>query len=151
MAASSSTPIDKETSSSTIMNKEKFRTLRSSDGKEFKICKAVARQLSLIANLFDLEEDDKNIICLFEIDIIPLPEVDGLTLDKIIGFLNMYTEESFQKFTNEEKKKHCDDFFANCKIHDFFTLASAANYLGAQVVLDEACQRLADAMKNKWF
>ncbi|XP_051152547.1 SKP1-like protein 10 [Andrographis paniculata] len=82
-------------------------------------------------------------------NVIPLPEVDGVTLERIIGFLKIYTEESFQQFTVQEKKKRCDEFFANCKFNDFLTLASASNYMGAQVVLDEACQRTADMMKNK--
>ncbi|XP_051121651.1 SKP1-like protein 12 [Andrographis paniculata] len=141
MAASSSTTMDKG-ASSTAIDKQEFRTLRSCDGKEFKISKSIALQLSLVSNLLDLEEEGKT-------DIIPLPKVDGINLDRVIGFLNMYTEESFKKLTTTEKKKRCDDFFANCKIHDFLALASAANYLGAQLVLDEACQRSADAMKNK--
>ncbi|XP_051130205.1 SKP1-like protein 18 [Andrographis paniculata] len=146
--------MDTKISLTTAMDKEKFRILRSCDGKEFKVSKSIVMQSLLLANLLDLEEDGRtDIISLSKeegiIDVIPLPEVDGITLEKIIGFLSMYIEESFQQFTAEEKKKQCDDCFAKYDIYDFLTLASAANYLGVQVVLDEACQRSADLIKNK--
>ncbi|XP_051130223.1 SKP1-like protein 10 [Andrographis paniculata] len=151
MSISSSTIMDIETSLTTAIDKETFRILRSSDGKEFNVSKSIVMQSSLLANLLDLEKDD--IISLpkeeGKIDVIPLPEVDGITLERVIGFLKIYLEESFQQFNDEEKKKQCDDFFVKFNIYDFLALASAANYLGVQVVLDEACQRSADLMKNK--
>ncbi|XP_051113155.1 SKP1-like protein 12 [Andrographis paniculata] len=117
-------------------------TLRSSDGKELKIFRIVAQQSSTIMNLLDLEEESNT-------DVIPVSEVDGSTLEKLIELMNNHTEKSFNYLGVKERKKFYNDFFANWKILDVLNFGLVANYLGVQVIFDEACQKMADMIKSK--
>ncbi|XP_051121653.1 SKP1-like protein 12 [Andrographis paniculata] len=117
-------------------------TLRSSDGKEFEISRIVAQQSSTIMNLLDLKEESNT-------DVIPIPEVDGSTLEKLIELMSNHTEKSFKYLGVKERKEFYNDFFANLKIRDVLNFGLAANYLGVQVIFDEACQKMADMIKNK--
>ncbi|PIN11060.1 SCF ubiquitin ligase, Skp1 component [Handroanthus impetiginosus] len=113
-------------------------TLRSSDGQEFIIPKSAAVLSGTIKNM--LEEG-------FGDSVIPILNVDGKTLAKIIAYLN---EHGSGNHMSDEKKKDFDgEFLSQQEITDLFEIVMAANFLNIKELMDTVCQKIADIMKNK--
>lgn len=69
---------------------EREITLTSKDGEEFKVGLKVAKLSGLIATMIlEDDEDDTSI---------PLPNVDGVDLSRVIQFCNQYVKEPMTEF-----------------------------------------------------
>ena len=102
--------------------------LKSKDEKEFSISEKAVKRSKLIEGIIEDYQDNK---------IIPLPDVDGKILEKIIEYLNHY-ENSEPKIIkkplknykmNEAFEKWDYDYINNMNIEDIINLLNASNYI----------------------
>lgn len=102
--------------------------LKSKDEKEFSISEKAVKRSKLVEGIIQDYEDNK---------IIPLPDVDGKILEKIIEYLNHY-ENSEPKIIkkplknykmNEAFEKWDYDYINNMNIEDIINLLNASNYM----------------------
>lgn len=102
--------------------------LKSKDEKEFSISEKAVKRSKLIEGIIEDYQDNK---------IIPLPDVDGKILEKIIEYLNHY-ENSEPKIIkkplknykmNEAFEKWDYDYINNMNIEDIINLLNASNYM----------------------
>ncbi|PRQ21901.1 putative S-phase kinase-associated protein [Rosa chinensis] len=119
-------------------------TLKSSDGKEFEIDEAVALQSQTIKHMVEDGSAD---------NAIPLPQVTGVILAKIIEYLKKHAEDKEGKNdddnqTDQEKSlKKFDADFVKVEQSVLFDLILAAKYLNINKLLDLTCQTVADMIK----
>ncbi|RWR92338.1 Skp1 domain-containing protein/Skp1_POZ domain-containing protein [Cinnamomum micranthum f. kanehirae] len=107
-------------------------TLKSSDGKTFKVDEAVALQSQTIKNIMeDICADNE----------IPLPNVTGKILSKVIDFCEL------TDWNPESRAWH--KVFVKVDQAVLFDLIQAANYLNINSLLDLTCQTAADMIKGK--
>jgi hypothetical protein len=69
---------------------EREITLTSKDGEEFKVSLKIAKLSGLISSMISDEDDDENTI--------PLPNVEGSDLSRVIQFCNQYVKEPMTEF-----------------------------------------------------
>ena len=120
--------------------------LTSSDGEDFEVEVRVAKMSETARNLME----DAGIA-----NAIPLPNVTGKTLKKVIEYCVYHTEHP--ETTSEEKKdeKRTDDIIPwdldFCKVDQaaLFELILAANYLDIKPLLDLTCKTVANMIKGK--
>ncbi|KAG8380535.1 hypothetical protein BUALT_Bualt06G0025700 [Buddleja alternifolia] len=113
-------------------------TIRSSDDHEFVISESAA---VLSETIKSLVEDG----CAG--NVIPLPNVDGKTLAKIITYLNKHADEAV---SGEEKKRFDDEFFTGEEMNTIiFDVVLAANYLDIKNLFAMTTQKIADKIANK--
>ncbi|CAN7043259.1 unnamed protein product, partial [Brassica rapa subsp. trilocularis] len=116
--------------------------LTSSDGDSFEIDEAVARESHTIAEMLDAG-------CAGEI---PLQNVTGKILDKVIDYCKTHVEAGLIFEEDEEAKKKLKIWKAEFMKVDLETISElilAANYLNLPGLLDLSCQTLADYIKDK--
>ncbi|KAJ4888752.1 SKP1-like 18 [Raphanus sativus] len=119
--------------------------LTSSDGDSFEIDEAVARKSETIAEMLEAG-------CAGEI---PLHNVTGEILDKVIDYCKTHVEEAgpFGEEEEEEEekkaKKKWDAEFMKVDLETMFELILAANYLNIPGLLDLTSQAVADHIKDK--
>lgn len=119
--------------------------MRSPDNEIFEVEERVAVQsLAIKKNLVD-DGCAKNVI--------PLPNLDGKTLAKVIEWckthLDMKDEEDNKKEEKEKLKKYEAEFLDVDQ--DFlYHLIMAANYLNIENLLDKSCEKVTNMIKGKY-
>ncbi|KAF8117572.1 hypothetical protein N665_0009s0092 [Sinapis alba] len=117
-------------------------TLTSSDGENFEIEEAVAREFEIVANM--IEDDCAS-------GSIPLANVTAKDLSAAIEYCKTHVEAGSVE-NNEEAadklKKWDEDFLANYDNAMIFNLMLAANYLNCKGLLNLTCQKVADNIKD---
>ncbi|XP_004289877.1 PREDICTED: SKP1-like protein 4 [Fragaria vesca subsp. vesca] len=119
---------------------KKLLTLKSKDLEVFEIDEAVAIQSQTIKHMVEDGCAD---------NAIPLPNVDGPTLAKVIEYLKKHAEDKNGKKDDEDSLEKFDKDFVNIKQDLLFDLILAANYLNIARLLDLTCQAVADIIKGK--
>ncbi|KAL6504461.1 SKP1-like protein 1A [Orobanche gracilis] len=137
-------------SSSEAENGSKKIVLRSSDCEVFEVEASVAVESQTIKHMI---EDD----CADQI--IPLPNVTGKILSKVIEYCKRHVEASAATSaakaddklasTTEDDLKAFDSDFVKVDQATLFDLILAANYLNIKSLLDLTCQTVADMIKGK--
>ncbi|GJN21384.1 hypothetical protein PR202_gb08854 [Eleusine coracana subsp. coracana] len=125
------------------MESTKMVRLTSSDGESFEVREeAIAHASVMIRGM--MEEGCAD-------DEIPLPNVTGPILSRILEYVNMH-------FDNRHETKHADDSLIARFDKEFidvgddnvlFDLLLAANYLNIDCLLDLGCRAVADEIKGK--
>ncbi|KAJ3114583.1 suppressor of kinetochore protein mutant [Phlyctochytrium bullatum] len=122
--------------------------LTSSDGQEFNVSKEIACQSILIRNMLDDvgDADDQPI---------PLPNVSGPILAKVIEYATAHKDDPPPPPEEEMKPKSSEDIdeadkeFMNVDQGTLFELILAANYLDMKNLLDLGCKTVANMIKGK--
>jgi len=127
------------------MSHDDVVTLQSQDGQDFKVIVIVATMSETIKNLIE----DSGIE-----SAIPLPNVTGKILAKVIEYCKYHSEHPTVP-KNKEEKKQTDDIIQwdleFCKVDQptLFELILAANYLDIKDLLDLTCKTVANMVKGK--
>ncbi|KAJ2380356.1 hypothetical protein GGI23_007807, partial [Coemansia sp. RSA 2559] len=96
-----------------------------------------------------LAEYDGTDIC------IPLPEVNGKTLKKVIEFCEHHKDDPVDGDDFDDLPRRSDDMdswdkeFIDVEQDTLFEVLLAANYMGCSALLDLACARVANMVRNK--
>ncbi|XP_059650991.1 SKP1-like protein 1B [Cornus florida] len=123
------------------MSTSKPIVLRSSDGETFEVEEAVALESQTIKYM--IEDDCAD-------SIIPLPNVTGNILSKIIEYCKKHVETpKSEDNTSNDVIKTFDANFVEVDQAILFDLILAANYLDIKSLLDLLCQKVADMIKGK--
>ncbi len=123
-------------------------TLQSQDGQDFKVLVKAAKMSETIKGLIE----DAGIEAP-----VPLPNVTGKILTKVIDYVKYHTENPTPVAVEAEKKeeRRTDDIIGwdleFCKVDQptLFELILAANYLDIKELLDLACKTIANLVKGK--
>lgn len=121
-------------------------TLISSDGENFKTIVRVANMSETIRNLLEDTGVDAPV---------PLPNVTGKILAKVIEFCTYHTEHPIPAAEDGKDEKRTDDIIPwdqeFCKVDQatLFELILAANYLDIKPLLDLTCKTVANMIKGK--
>ncbi|XP_043697745.1 SKP1-like protein 1A [Telopea speciosissima] len=89
-----------------------------------------------------MEEDD------YVDTIIPLPNVEGKILSKLIQYCQKHVEAAVAADSEEEIKKFDKEFLEAVEDNILFEIILASNYLDIKDLLDICCQKVADDIKN---
>ena len=129
--------------------------LQSSDGEKFDVPKEIARKSVTIKTMLEdlgLDDDDSN--C----EAVPLPNVVGSVLKKVIEWCEKHKDEPTPTQEEEEKDlnpesldqipKWDEDFF-NVDQALVFELILAANYLDIKGLLNLGCKIVAKMIRGK--
>ncbi|KAJ3130638.1 suppressor of kinetochore protein mutant [Physocladia obscura] len=122
--------------------------ITSSDNQEFTIAKEIANQSVLIKNMLEDvgEADDQPI---------PLPNVSGAILQKVIEYATMHKDDPPAAPEEETRPKSSEDIeerdkeFMNVDQGTLFEVILAANYLDMKNLLDLGCKTVANMIKGK--
>lgn len=123
-------------------------TLVSADGKSMQVNVEAVKISQTIKHLID-DAGTENAI--------PLPNVSGLALEKIVEYMNYYANSKpvEEKSENENESKRTDDIsewdknFCAVTQQFLFELLLAANYLDIKSLLDLICKIVANMIKGK--
>lgn len=124
------------------MSEPKKITLTSSDGESFEVDEAVAREFEIVGHMLEDGCTGSNI---------PITTVDSKILAKVIEYCKKHVEVVNVE-GNEEAKKELEEFdkkVVDVDMETLFSLILAANYLNVKGLLDIACQKIADNIKDK--
>jgi S-phase kinase-associated protein 1 len=122
--------------------------LSSSDEQEFDVPRAVAEMSVTIKNMLEDMEGMGN-------DTIPLPNVTGKILSKVIEYCRYHLEHPTPVSEEKKEEKRTDDIIPwdqeFCKVDQatLFELILAANYLDIKPLLDLTCKTVANMIKGK--
>ncbi|XP_059643776.1 SKP1-like protein 1A [Cornus florida] len=123
------------------MSTSKPIVLRSSDGETFEVEEAVALESQTVKHI--IEDDCAD-------SIIPLPNVTGNILSKIIEYSKKHVETlKSEDNTSNDVIKSFDANFVEVDQVTLFDLILAATYLDNKSLLDLTCQKVADMIKGK--
>jgi S-phase kinase-associated protein 1 len=122
--------------------------LVSRDGVSFTVSKNVANTLDLIKSMLIEEENEVEI---------PLPNVDGKTLEKVIQYCEHYLKEPMTVLEKPLKSANLTkivqefyaDYIINITDEELLLLCEAANYLDNKQLLDLCCAQIASFIKGK--
>lgn len=121
--------------------------LQSQDGVDFKVEVKVAKMSETVKNLIEDAGIDSPI---------PLPNVTGKILSKVVDYCKYHTENPTLVKKDEKKdEKRTDDIIGwdldFCKVDQpmLFELILAANYLDVKELLDLTCKTVANMIKGK--
>ncbi|KAJ3101681.1 hypothetical protein HDU97_001222 [Phlyctochytrium planicorne] len=122
--------------------------LTSSDGQEFSVGKEIACQSILIKNMLeDVGESEDQPI--------PLPNVSGPILSKVIEYATQHKDDPPPPPEEEMKPKSSEDIdewdreFMTVDQGTLFEIILAANYLDMKNLLDLGCKTVANMIKGK--
>ncbi|KAI8608971.1 Skp1 family, dimerization domain-containing protein [Chytriomyces sp. MP71] len=122
--------------------------LCSSDNQEFSVSVEIANQSVLIKNMLeDVGDSDDQPI--------PLPNVPGAILQKVIEYATMHKDDPPPPPEDETKLKTSEDIeerdkeFINVDQGTLFEIILAANYLDIKNLLDLGCKTVANMIKGK--
>ncbi|KAK9113270.1 hypothetical protein Scep_020789 [Stephania cephalantha] len=115
-------------------------TLKSSDSETFDVEEAVAVESQTIKHM--IEDDCAD-------SVIPLPNVTGKILAKVIEYCKKHVDASKAEDRSDEELKNWDAEFVKVDQGTLFDLILAANYLNIKSLLDLTCQTVADMIKGK--
>ncbi|GMJ05634.1 ARABIDOPSIS SKP1 HOMOLOGUE 1, UFO INTERACTING PROTEIN 1, S phase kinase-associated protein 1 [Hibiscus trionum] len=118
-----------------MASKSKNVILKSSDGETFVVEERVAHQSQMIKNM--IEDDCAN-------EVIPLPNVTGEILSKILDYCKMHVNGDAV-----DKLKAWDADFLDVDQTTLYDLIMASNFLNIKGLLDLTCQKVADMIKGK--
>lgn len=116
--------------------------LQSSDNEAFEVDVDVANESQTVKNMIEDTGSE---------DLIPLPNVRGKILAKVIEYCK-YHVEAIKKVEDkpaESDVKAWDAEFVKVDQATLFDLILAANYLNIKGLLDLTCQTVADMIKGK--
>eukprot|EP00128_Syssomonas_multiformis_P008514 Colp12_sorted_trinity150504_noHs@2858 len=124
-------------------------TLASSDGQEFVVDVDVAKMSMTLKNMLDdaVLDDDGGAI--------PLPNVTGPILAKVIEYCKYHKDDQPPPEDEENKEKQSQDIepwdHEFCKVDQgtLFEMILAANYLDIKPMLDLTCKTVANMIKGK--
>ncbi|KAL5728565.1 suppressor of kinetochore protein mutant [Ranunculus cassubicifolius] len=116
----------------------KMITLKSSDNQSFEVEESVISESQTIKNI--IEDDCAE-------DAIPLPNVTGTILAKVIEYCKKHVDVAADN--KDEDLKNWDAEFMKIDQATLFDLILAANYLNVKGLLDLTCQTVADMIKGK--
>nr|XP_016472204.1 PREDICTED: SKP1-like protein 1B [Nicotiana tabacum] len=119
------------------MSSKKLLVLKTRDGEEFELDKAVAVRSEAIKNM--VEDDCAS-------NAIPLPNVDSKTMAKVVEYWKKHSEEGV---SGDELKDFDKNFVKVLNYSELYDLILAANYLNDKELLDILCQETADRIKGK--
>ncbi|ESQ33021.1 hypothetical protein EUTSA_v10005053mg [Eutrema salsugineum] len=126
------------------MSESKKIVLKSSDDETFEVDEAVAREFQIVAHMIEDGCAGKPI---------PLSNVTGPILSKVIEYCRKHVEAGAKVEEDEEAKKELDkwdaDFLKGMDFDTMFPLVLAANYLNVKGLLDLVCQSIADYIQDK--
>jgi len=122
--------------------------LRSSDEQVFEVSEEVAVQSLTLKNMIDDTGTDT---------VIPLPNVTGSILSKVIEYCKFHVAAEKKVGTGGDEKpakpdeevKNFDAEFVKVDQGTLFELILAANYLNIKSLLDLTCQTVANMIKGK--
>jgi S-phase kinase-associated protein 1 len=120
--------------------------LISSDGQDFEVEVKVAQMSETIRNLIEDTGADAPI---------PLPNVTGKILAKVVEYAKYHTEHPTPVSEDKRDEKRTDDIIPwdqdFCKVDQatLFELILAANYLDIKPLLDLTCKTVANMIKGK--
>ncbi|GAU37925.1 hypothetical protein TSUD_269400 [Trifolium subterraneum] len=112
---------------------EKKITLKSCDGQTFEVEQTTVLESQMIKYMIEDCADDG----------IPIPNVTGTILAKVIEYCKKHVEAS-----DDDLKKWDEDFVKVDQV-TLYDLLLAANYLEIKSLLDLICQTVADMIKDK--
>ncbi|KAI9190836.1 Skp1 family, dimerization domain-containing protein [Polychytrium aggregatum] len=122
--------------------------LTSSDNVDFSISKEVAFQSILIKNMLEDIGDSED-------QPIPLPNVTGAILTKVIEYATHHKDDLPAQSEDDPKVKASDDIdewdkeFIAVDQGTLFEIILAANYLDIKGLLDLGCKTVANMIKGK--
>ena len=131
------------------MADDEIVTLQSQDGQDFKVEVKVAKMSETIKNLIEDAGIDNPI---------PLPNVTGKILEKVVQYCKYHIENPKPVVAEADKdkdEKRTDDIIGwdldFCKVDQptLFELILAANYLDIKDLLDLTCKTVANMIKGK--
>lgn len=112
--------------------------LQSSDEQEFEVEKEVIKMSGTVNNLInDIGSDHP----------IPLPNVSGKTLAKVIEYCKYHYGKPIPEKTSDIEP--WDLKFCEMEQSDLFELILAANYMDVSLLLDLTCKTVANMIKGK--
>ncbi|EFJ50860.1 hypothetical protein VOLCADRAFT_73445 [Volvox carteri f. nagariensis] len=119
--------------------------LMSSDTQMFEVDEEAAFQSQTVKNLVEDAGTD---------DAIPLPNVSGRILAKVIEYCKYHVEAEKKgaddkPMKTEDEVKRWDEEFVKVDQATLFDLILAANYLNIKGLLDLTCQTVAQMIKGK--
>lgn len=120
--------------------------LISNDEVKFLVAKEVAIQSSFIKDM--LEECDEEAT-------VPLPNVDGKTLKKVVEYMEKYVTEKSKEIEKPLKGKiedivsEWDAEFLNMEQSSLMEVIMAANYLNVKDLLEICCAKVASTIRGK--
>lgn len=136
--------MDVETSPTETKDATKMVQLESCDEQIFEIEKEFAEKSITIKHLItDLGEDNDAAI--------PLPEVTGDIMSKVIEWMKVVTEDKKDDKEYEVDEEFENSYFDPSKVdqNTLFALILAANFLDLKSLLDRACKQVANKIKGK--
>lgn len=125
------------------MADEEIVILTSQDSQEFKVTAKAAKLSETIKNLIN----DAGIEAP-----IPLPNVTGQILAKVVEYVTYHTQNSTANVEDDKSTNDVIEWDLNfCKVDQtiLFELILAANYLDIKDLLDLCCKTIADKVKGK--
>eukprot|EP00879_Flechtneria_rotunda_P002843 GHRR01003056.1.p1 GENE.GHRR01003056.1~~GHRR01003056.1.p1 ORF type:complete len:157 (+),score=51.50 GHRR01003056.1:214-684(+) len=118
--------------------------LTSSDNQTFEVDEEIANESLTVKNMIEDTGTE---------DIIPLPNVPGKILSKVIEYCKFHVEASKKvddkPAKSEDEIKQWDTEFVKVDQATLFDLILAANYLNIKGLLDLTCQTVANMIKGK--
>jgi S-phase kinase-associated protein 1 len=118
--------------------------LQSSDNQVFEVDEEVANESLTIKNMIEDTGVEETV---------PLPNVNGKVLAKIIEYCKYHVEANKKTddkpAKSEEDKRTWDAEFVKVDQATLFDLILAANYLNIKGLLDLTCQTVANMIKGK--
>mmetsp|Transcript_52068 Transcript_52068/g.113493 ORF Transcript_52068/g.113493 Transcript_52068/m.113493 type:complete len:157 (-) Transcript_52068:235-705(-) len=118
--------------------------LMSSDAQTFEVDEEVAHESQTIKNMIEDTGSEETI---------PLPNVSGRILAKVIEYCKFHVEavkkQDDKPAKNDDEIKAWDADFVKVDQATLFDLILAANYLNIKGLLDLTCQTVAQMIKGK--
>ncbi|KAK8527876.1 hypothetical protein V6N13_085682 [Hibiscus sabdariffa] len=108
--------------------------LKSSDGETFVVEDRVILKSEMIKNM--IEDDCGN-------EVIPVPNVTGKILSKILEYCKKHVDDAVDKL------EEWDADFVDVDQVTLYDLIMAANFLNIKELLDLTCQKVADMIQGK--
>ncbi|KAF5827896.1 E3 ubiquitin ligase [Dunaliella salina] len=129
--------------------------MASTSAEKVKLCSSDTQQFEVEREVADTSETVKNLIeDSGAEDVIPLPNVSGKILAKVIEYCKYHVDANKKgpdgkPAKSEEDVKHWDAEFVKVDQSTLFDLILAANYLNIKGLLDLTCQTVAQMIKGK--
>lgn len=128
-----------------MAQKEGKVQLMSSDNQVFEVAQEAALMSGTVKNMIEEVGSD---------DQIPLPNVSGIILAKVIEYINYHVEadkkdEEDQFIMDEDDTRAWDVTYMQVDQQTLYELILAANYLNIKGLLDLTCQTVANLIKGR--
>ncbi|KAF8386240.1 hypothetical protein PRIPAC_75382 [Pristionchus pacificus] len=126
--------------------------LISSDSNEYPVDPKIAKMSKTVAVLMEaLNMEDSEDVEVFEKNPIPLPNVEGAVLEKVLEWCNQHKNDPAPQ--EEEEENHdvpeCDKEFLKVEQKILFDLMLASNYMDIKGLMDSVAKMIASMIKGK--